>query len=233
LPSAYTFGSLYYSFALRISSLANLTTAASLLTGFNNSAGTQSGQPTVYAATFYVRLSGSGYNVGLAKAGGTVSWDTAVHQAGETLLVVAGYTFNAATTTDDIVYLWINPDRTNFGTANAPAPTLTTSAGNDIASDQIRSFQLRDAVSTQPVAIVDELRIGTPVPPTLSINRSDPDVVLSWPTNAQGFTLETNGSVPNPVGWAALNTATNVVGDHFVITNTRGASNLFYRLRWP
>jgi hypothetical protein len=123
-------------------------------------------------------------------------------------------------------------------------PTLTTSAGNDISSDQIRSFQLRDAVSTQPIAIVDELRIGTswasvtpplavPAPPMLSVTRSDPVIVLSWPTNAQGFVLETNGSVPNLNGWAASSAGTNIIGDHFVVTNSEGPSNVFYRLRWP
>jgi hypothetical protein len=215
-----------------------------LLAGFNNSAGTQSGQPTVYAATMYVRLSGNGFNVGLAKAGGTLSWDTSVDQANDTLFVVGEYTFNSATTNDDVVYLWINPPSANFGTADLPPPTLTTSVGNDISAGSIRSFMLRDAVSTQPVAIVDELRIGTswasvtppllvPAAPPLNIQRADPSVVLSWPTNATGFTLETSAFLPNANSWTAVGSATNIVGSQFVVTNTVSLSNLFYRLRWP
>ena len=243
LGSSYTVGTLYYSFAFRLTDLAGMGTGGQILAGFNNSSGPQTGQPSVYGAQFLVRLSGSGYNVGLSKIASTV-WDSAVHAAGETLFVVGSYTLNTATTSDDTSAMWINPPFTTFGAPAAPSPTLTTSAGSDISSQIIRSFVLRDALSTQPVVILDELRIGTnwasvtppaPIPaiPALSAVRAGAQVVLSWPTNASGFTLEATSTLVDPSAWSRAGATVYTSEGRFIATNNLSPGNLYYRLRWP
>ena len=243
LGSTFTVGTLYYSFAFRLTHLASLGTGAKLLAGFNNSTGSQSGQPTVYGAQFLVRLSGSGYNVGLSKIASTV-WDTVVHTVGATLFVVGSYTLNTGTTSDDTSAMWINPPFTTFGAPAAPAPTLTSTAGNDISSQVIRSFLLRDAGATEPVVMLDELRIGTswasvtppaPVParPTLTAARAGSQIVLSWPTTDPGFTLEAASVLLNPGAWSPVGSTVYIAGDQFVVTNSVAPGDVFYRLRWP
>ena len=247
LGATYSAGTLYYSCAFLISNLANLGTGLTLLAGFNNSAGQQSGQPTVYGAWLVVRRSGSGYNIGLNKADGLAadtSWDTAVHLPGDTLFIVGSYTLNTGTTDDDTSALWINPPYASFGTATAPAPTLTAFAGNDISAGVIRSFLLRDAVSTEPVVVIDELRLGdswasvtppAPVPasPELAIRPAGSQLVLSWPTNAVGFTLESAAAPSSGAAWLPVGSPVYAISNQFVTTNNVGPSNSYFRLRWP
>ena len=243
LGASYTSGTLYYSFAFRLTDLAGMATGAKILAGFNNSTGPQTGQPTVYGAQFQVRGSGSGYNLGLSKISSTV-WDTAVHAVGETIFVAGSYTLNNGTTTDDTSALWLNPSFTTFGAPAPPAPTLTSAAGSDISSQVICSFLLRDALSTQPVVIIDELRIGAswasvtppgPIPanPTLTASSAAAHIILSWPTNAPNFTLEAASTPVGPGAWSPVGATVYTVGDHFVVTNSLPQSSLFYRLRWP
>ncbi len=244
--TTYASGTLYYSCLLRISNLASLPTTGVTLAGFNNSTGSQTGQPGVYGARLYVRLSGSGYNLGLNKAdgvAGNIVWDTTVHSTSETLFLVASYTINTATTTDDSSALWINPDPATFGVANVPTATLTAAAGTDISASQIASFLLRDALSTQPVVIMDELRIGAswasvtppgaPSSPLLTASHAGGKIVLSWPTNSLGFTLETVANMPSSNLWTAVTTPVVIVGNQYVVTNNTTAATAYFRLRWP
>ena len=133
---------------------------------------------------------------------------------------------------------------TTFGAPAPPAPTLTSAAGSDISSQVICSFLLRDALSTQPVVIIDELRIGAswasvtppgPIPanPTLTASSAAAHIILSWPTNAPNFTLEAASTPVGPGAWSPVGATVYTVGDHFVVTNSLPQSSLFYRLRWP
>jgi hypothetical protein len=69
----------------------------------------------------------------------------------------------------------------------------------------------------------------TPEPPPLSISKLGNSVLLSWPTNQHGFTLEQVS-----VYGGAWNAVTNPVTQedaNFVVTNAAGASSGFFRLR--
>jgi len=167
-----TSGTLYYSFALQVTSISALTTGGAFIAGFNNSTGTQSGQPSVVASRLYTRLSGAGFNLGINKANGTatdINWDSTVFNTGATIFIVGGYTFNSSAS-DDVSSLWINPDSSTFAAGSAPGGALTTSAGADITASSIASFLIREAATTQPSVLLDELRVGaswadvTPVP---------------------------------------------------------------------
>jgi fibronectin-binding autotransporter adhesin len=70
-------------------------------------------------------------------------------------------------------------------------------------------------------------------PPTLSIARSgETNVVLSWPTNFTGFTLEANTNL-NASVWAVVVPASVVSGTNRVVTNAANGSQKSYRLRNP
>src|SRR6266567_2428694 len=59
-----------------------------------------------------------------------------------------------------------------------------------------------------------------PNSPPLTITRSSNEVVLSWSTNAAGFTLETTPTALNSSHtWTNAGTPV-IVGSHFTVTNT-------------
>jgi hypothetical protein len=69
-------------------------------------------------------------------------------------------------------------------------------------------------------------------PPTLSISLAPSAVVLSWPTNAVNYQLQTVPSLPGGTNWTFGGNAA-VVGDHYAVTNSLTSSNAFYRLFLP
>ena len=84
--------------------------------------------------------------------------------AGQTLLLVGAYQFNAGSNDDDIAYLWVNPDPSTFGAATAPGANVTSSGAESVGvstdNAQLASFFLRNN-SVEPQQIqIDELRIG-------------------------------------------------------------------------
>jgi hypothetical protein len=67
--------------------------------------------------------------------------------------------------------------------------------------------------------------------PVLSITQAGTQIILSWPTNASGFTLEATPSLSAPA-WTAAGTPT-VVADRYQVTNSLVGVAKFYRLRKP
>jgi hypothetical protein len=66
--------------------------------------------------------------------------------------------------------------------------------------------------------------------PTLNISLQASTVVLSWTTNASGFTLQA-ASVLATNGWGSIGVSPVVIGDQYVVTNGLGNTNTFYRLK--
>ena len=66
--------------------------------------------------------------------------------------------------------------------------------------------------------------------PRLNIVRASDGVVLFWPTNFGGFTLESAPELRPPGLWTLVDPPPVIVGDQFRVTNTIGASNRFYLL---
>jgi hypothetical protein len=248
LVSNVTSGTLYFSTSIAVTSLGALSTGGGWLAGFNNSRGTQSTTPTNLATRILTRATGSGgFNIGTAKQTTDPAkfvWSSAVFSTNQTIFIVGSYQFNSSSLTDDGASLWINPNLAAFGADNPPAPTLTVTAGPDIgnSSPQIASFVLlqRGLNNTnQPdTVIADELRIGPtwasvtpPGPPALCITRSGSDLILSWPTNAHRFVLETTPTLNTTSLWTQFIRPTYLIGDQFVVTNGIAAGTSFYRLR--
>ncbi len=184
-------GTAYMSFFINLS-------AAGTTTGGANIAGIMSGSfpsPGV-AVRAFTRLSGAGFNFGLAKTGLTpVTYESTVRTFGITYLVVLKYTFNTGTL-DDIVDMWVNPVpgsaetapliSLGTGTADATAalfgPTINPRSGTAAPTfemDAVRYGTTWTSVTPSNVALIvspASLNFGT-VPagapsPSLSFNLS-------------------------------------------------------------
>jgi len=236
-------GPWFYSFSVKLVDVTGLSSSGIFWAGFNNSTGTQTTTPTSVGARIVARSAVGGFNLGLDKTSGSAAsfaFAPAVFTTNEIIFVVASYTFNAATTNDDVAQLWINPAPSSFGAATAPPSLLTNSAGNDIS--QMASLVLFNRNTAEPAVIIaDEIRVGpswasvTPpaeftVVPSLNISRSGNLTLLSWTTNAPGFVPERAATLADPGVWAALNAPVYLSGDQYVLTNL-DAAPAFFRLR--
>jgi len=157
-----TSGTVYYSFAMRLTDLTALNTAGVFWAGFNNTQGSQTTTPNTVVTRLVTRSAGAGlYNVGLDKASGTASsfvWATGDFTTADTLFVVGSYTFNPSAD-DDSSQLWLNPDSSTFGAGSAPGGSISSILGTDIA--RVASFVLYDRSANEPTAgAIDDLRFG-------------------------------------------------------------------------
>jgi uncharacterized repeat protein (TIGR03803 family) len=67
-------------------------------------------------------------------------------------------------------------------------------------------------------------------PPQLTINSSGTNVILTWPTNATGFTLESTTKLVPPAIWITNSTSSFVVNTNNAVTNAITGTQKFYRL---
>ena len=247
LPSPYTTGSLYYSFALKILDLAGATASGGFIAGFNNSIGTQTGQPTVVGTRVYARTAEGGFNLGVAKNSSTTTdwvWDETVFNTNETIFLVGSYTFTTAGgTTDDISKLWVNPDPAAFGAADPPATALIATGGNDIPGvsgnpPQIASFVFfqRSDVNEPAAMIADELRVATTwagvTPPAAQVRITSitalPDGrIRLWGNGDPGhFAILSSLDLK---GWIEQTTVLSATGDFVYIEPFSYAGGRYYR----
>jgi hypothetical protein len=78
------------------------------------------------------------------------------------------------------------------------------------------------------------IRKGVPssIPaPWLDVLKSADQVVLSWPTTASNYVLETTGALDPGATWTPLTSGVEVAGNSYVFTNSVGSGAAFYRLR--
>ncbi|HWI57522.1 MAG TPA: hypothetical protein VNZ22_09860, partial [Bacillota bacterium] len=75
-----------------------------------------------------------------------------------------------------------------------------------------------------------EAWIANLAPPVLRVRRAANDVVLSWPTNATGFLLQSASSLP-PSGWMDAADVPVVVETEFTVMKTASNRAQFYRLK--
>lgn len=69
------------------------------------------------------------------------------------------------------------------------------------------------------------------MPVALNSQRSGNEFVLSWPTNAVGYTLQVATNLVPPVGWSDSTNVPVTVGAEFRVTNTLSCPIQFYRLK--
>ena len=68
------------------------------------------------------------------------------------------------------------------------------------------------------------------ISPQLAIVRSGTNVVLTWPTNAAGFTLEFATNLNSPTFWSTDSTAPVVINGQNTVTNPGTGAQTFFRL---
>jgi uncharacterized repeat protein (TIGR03803 family) len=77
---------------------------------------------------------------------------------------------------------------------------------------------------------VFSLSLGSASAPQLTIIRSGANVILSWPTNAARFALQSTTDLVSPAVWNTVSPAPTVVNGQNVITNPVSGTRKFYRL---
>ncbi|SRR6266704_2610669 len=152
-----TSGEVYFSFALRVERLP-ISVASDTIAGFAVGPNTATFAPKINLLSNSAGM----YQLGLYKGTGTAVGALApiIFSTNDTVFLVARYTFNPNTSTDDTCDLWLNPDPLSLGGGTPPPPTIGNvgaGAGNDMPD--IDQFFVR--CNGQEVVSLDELRIGT------------------------------------------------------------------------
>ena len=251
LGTAITNGTVYYSMAMQVTALAGLPTSGSFVAGFNDFTGSQTNAPSVAGARLELRLSGSGYNLGLDKSGSGIVWDpnNIIYNVGDTVFVVGSYSFNSETTNGDTTSLWINPDSSTFGAAIAPTASVTSSNGGNITLGQIESFLLREGSTSEPTLTVDDVRVGytwadvtpsatitvSPFPITSEyMDNTGRNLVINW-QSVPGAIYQVIGAsnLNPPVTWTNVGNTITATGSNTSATNAIVPSRNFYRVESP
>lgn len=67
--------------------------------------------------------------------------------------------------------------------------------------------------------------------PQLTIIPSGGSVIVTWPTNATGFTLQSTTNLSSTVGWSNVSASSAVVNGQFVVNFPLSDTQAYYRLR--
>ena len=69
-----------------------------------------------------------------------------------------------------------------------------------------------------------------PTPPKLTITPVGPNVILSWPISAAGFTLQSSSNLGPSAVWITNSSPPFVINNQFTVTNPISGTQQFYRL---
>lgn len=236
LDTNLTSGEVYFSFLLRVDSLGTSFTSDGTLAGFTT------GTSTSFGTKINIRTNGGGgYQLGVSKLTGTTygAWATNNFTIAQTVFVVGRYRFQSANGTDDLCDLWLNSDPTTFGNTQPPAPTINgVGAGGGDLSQIDRFFFRSGGSSASPTkTVTDELRVGfawsavtPPRRPTLALQVSSTNLILSWTTNAPGFGLESTATLAPPA-WTGVAVTPTASGSNLVVPLDFEADRRYFRLR--
>ncbi|HWY74747.1 MAG TPA: choice-of-anchor tandem repeat GloVer-containing protein, partial [Verrucomicrobiae bacterium] len=173
-----------------------------------------SGFATLYnfsAAIDYVNANGD-FPVG----GLVLSGDTLYGTTGLGGTVGDGTVFQLKTDGSGFLVLY-----TFVGGSDGYGPAGVTLSGNALyginfgSSGHARMFSLTLPVASRP---------------SLGITLSGSNVILTWPTNVAGLTLQSTPSLVTPVVWTSVSSGPVVVNGLNTVTNTVVGAQQFYRL---
>jgi hypothetical protein len=68
-------------------------------------------------------------------------------------------------------------------------------------------------------------------PPIINFTPSGQNLLITWPTNVAGYTLDTTTNIMPPVSWTPALPTPVIVNGQYTYTNTPAVGNRFYRLR--
>ncbi|SPE56731.1 hypothetical protein SBV1_2510004 [Verrucomicrobia bacterium] len=105
--------------------------------------------------------------------------------------------------------------------------------GNSVLSNRAFTVTATDLCTNQATTnIVFTWTSGASLPALTAsyLGGAAGGIVISWPTNASGFTLETATNLTPPVDWTAVATVPTTNGASYYVTNRVSDSARFYRL---
>lgn len=142
-------GSLYFSFLVNLSAV---QTAGDYFIGVLQNT-------TIFPVRIYARSDGAGgFVLGASKGNSTAVYETTSRSLNTTYFVVAKYTFNTATTTDDVIDIWVNPALGGTETPGTiPGITGTSTDATSISAVYLRQGTAASAATPQ----VDAILVGT------------------------------------------------------------------------
>jgi len=116
---------------------------------------------------------------------------------------------------------------------------LAASAGSGNGTGTVARFNFATGLALDGAGYVyvadagnNLIRTTRVVPPTLQFSKAGSQFITAWPTNAEGFVLESAPGLVAGAVWTPLTNGVMVAGDNFLLTN--GVSDTaFYRLRLP
>lgn len=142
----------YFSFLLRLSSAATSTDYFITL-----------GDPTTgttYAPKIFAKSSAAGYVLGASKTSNTPTWASNVLSFNTTYLIVFKFS-SISGATNDLAYLWVNPDLStepNTNTANITVPSTESDPG--YSGGNIGNFHWHNRSATNPAGAFDGIRVA-------------------------------------------------------------------------
>lgn len=112
-------------------------------------------------------------------------------------------------------YAFLNWTENGIEVETSPTYTLTSDTNHTLVANFIAAV------------------IVTPSQPSLSLAVVSPgELILAWPTNATGFSLEQNTDL-SALSWAGVTNAITVVGDQNQVTIQTSGEQAFFRLKQP
>jgi hypothetical protein len=115
----------------------------------------------------------------------------------------------------------------------------TISVGNGLTTPDVDYFATLDTAQQRLWITVNRsassavnLKVSAfgGVPPQLAIIPSGANVILTWPTAAAGFTLQSTTNLVSPVVWSPVSPGPIVVNGQNAVTNPISGTRKFYRL---
>jgi hypothetical protein len=146
----------------------------------------------------------------------------------QTVNVWQSASFEVAAAGFPLYYQW-RKDGVNLAGATSPTYSLPLTPINQAGSYTVVVSNPAGSVTSAPPAV---LTVNA-VTPTLHATPGANQLVLSWPTNAAGFTLQSTANLTPPVMWVDSSKPPVVIGAQFMITNPISGNAQFYRLRRP
>jgi len=185
-------GTAYFSFALKLTDVSDVTDSGIFFVGLNSAQREQTSAPSSISSRVVVKPAGDGYQIGLDHNSGQPTnfvFDPTIHKLGETIFIVGAYAIRPGLS-NDVSRLWVNPKPETFGGTNEPEGALVSASGGaDIA---VRSLVVLNRATqvppgSTPVGLIDEIRIGTSwgaVTPRAAATPSPPAVPAAVTTSS-------------------------------------------------